>query len=76
MIAKRIALHWVQKLIFNAHSFKNDLGNFGNSEVIDKAFQLEKKGRDNDVAGLDELFNNIKTIIEHLADELKEFKNQ
>jgi HPt (histidine-containing phosphotransfer) domain-containing protein len=63
-------------LIFNAHSFKNDLGNFGSQEVIDLAYQLEKKGRDNDTSGLDELFKNIKATIEHLAVELKEFKNQ
>lgn len=63
-------------LIFNAHSFKNDLGNFSTQEVIDLAYHLEKKGRDNDASGLDELFNNTKIIIEHLAGELKEFKNQ
>ncbi|MBI9038631.1 MAG: Hpt domain-containing protein [Bacteroidales bacterium] len=65
-----------ESLIFNAHSFKNDLGNFGSSEVVDLAFQLEKKGRDKDTSGLEELFKNTKIIIEHLADELKEFKNQ
>ncbi len=63
-------------LIFNAHSFKNDLGNFGTSEVIDIAYQLEKKGRDNDPTGLDELYKNIKAVIENLAEELKEFKIQ
>ena len=63
-------------LIFNAHSFKNDLGNFGSAEVIDLAFQFEKKGRNNDASGLEELFKNTKIIIDHLARELKEFKNQ
>lgn len=63
-------------LIFNAHSFKNDLGNFGSQEVIDLAYQLEKKGRNNDASDLAELFKNIKIIIESLAGELKDFKNQ
>ncbi len=58
-----------------AHTAKGAISNFYAENARLLAFELERKGRDNNFNDVDAIFNNLKQQLSHLDKELRIFLN-
>lgn len=69
------AMDWTN-LKFNAHSLKGVIANFMDPQTIELSRTLDERAKLQDVNGLQELYNNLKTATESLVAELLDFKKE
>lgn len=58
------------QLKFNAHSLKGVVANFQDPVTMDLTRKLDEKAKSCELAGLQELFEELKSACNHLMDEL------
>ena len=75
-LAKNIQEKDMDSLYKNAHSMKGVTANFFDKDTEEIARILEKKGKEEDATGLDELYEQLKETSTKLIDELKELAKE
>jgi HPt (histidine-containing phosphotransfer) domain-containing protein len=75
-IGKNIIDNDLEKLAFNAHSFKSVIGNFMAPKPYEVCKTLEEKAKQKSETDLYELFTELKSLTTTLISELKEYQKK
>lgn len=62
-----------EALVESAHKLKGAVANFGKNATTDTAFKLETMGRENNLDGVEEVYDTLVKDVENLMNALKEF---
>ena len=62
-----------EALVGSAHKLKGAVANFGKNATTDTAFKLETMGRENNLDGVEEVYDTLVKDVENLMNALKEF---
>ncbi len=57
----------------SAHKLKGAVANFGKNATTDTAFKLETMGKENNLDGVEEVYDTLVKDVESLVNALKEF---
>lgn len=62
-----------EALVESSHKLKGAVANFGKNATTDTAFKLETMGRENNLDGVEEVYDTLVKDVENLMNALKEF---
>ncbi len=62
-----------EALVKSAHKLKGAAANFGKNSTTDTAFKLETMGKENNLYGVEEVYDTLVKDVERLMNALQEF---